>query len=90
MVAVDRRSILKALSISGFVALGSGSVMRQLLQGNSSSLSATPFAEDDAVAALPERAALVKPPVLTGPRTRVRSVQARKRVLEGAERQGAD
>ena len=51
---MDRRSILKALSISGFVALGSGSVMRQLLQGNSPGLSATPFAEDDAVAALPE------------------------------------
>lgn len=28
---MDRRSILKAFSISGFVALGSGSVMRQLL-----------------------------------------------------------
>ncbi|MAC45315.1 D-alanyl-D-alanine carboxypeptidase family protein [Oceanospirillum beijerinckii] len=30
---MDRRSILKAFSISGFVALGSGSVMRQLLLG---------------------------------------------------------
>ena len=31
---MDRRSILKAFSISGFVALGSGSVMRQLFLGN--------------------------------------------------------
>lgn len=52
MVVVDRRSILKALSVSGFVALGSGSVMRQLFQGKGSSVAVAPLAEDKAVTAL--------------------------------------
>ena len=49
---MDRRSILKALSVSGFVALGSGSVMRQLLQGNGPAVPAGPV--NPSVATLPE------------------------------------
>lgn len=53
---MDRRSILKALSVSGFVALGSGSVMRQLLQskGSSDLTAVSPVAEDSAVSVLPD------------------------------------
>ena len=53
---MDRRSILKALSVSGFVALGSGSVMRQLLQskGSSGLAAVSPVAEDSAVSVLPD------------------------------------
>ena len=51
---MDRRSILKVLSASGFVALGSGSVMRQLLQEKSPELAVAPLTENKAVSALPE------------------------------------
>lgn len=53
---MDRRSILKVLSVSGFVALGSGSVMRQLLQskGSSDLAAVSPVAEDSAVSVLPD------------------------------------
>ncbi|MBB1487011.1 D-alanyl-D-alanine carboxypeptidase family protein [Oceanospirillum sediminis] len=39
---MDRRSILKAFSISGFVALGTGSVMRQLLLSKEQGIAAVP------------------------------------------------
>jgi len=54
MVAVDRRSIFKSLSVSGFVALGSGSVLRQLFEVNSLSIIATSVAVNNSVSALPE------------------------------------
>lgn len=51
MVVVDRRSILKAMSVSGFVALGSGSVMRQLLQSEGSAgMAAVPADKAETVA----------------------------------------